>query len=252
MSKLSAIVLTKNEEDMITDCLLSVKFADEIIVIDTVSRDQTVTIAKEHGAKVFEETSGDFAAKRNLGLQKATGEWVFYLDADERITEKLQSAIKEQMNAQGTLPVAFRVQRQNYYLGNHPWPHIEKIERFFKKDALISWQGALHESPKINGEVGDLPGYLLHYTHRDLSQMVKKTNVWSETEALLRIHASHPRMSWWRFPRVMIGAFFNSYFKQGGFRAGTTGLVESMYQAFSMFITYAKLWELQQRNEETV
>lgn len=250
MSSLTAIILAKNEEKMLEDCLQSVKFADEIILIDSKSTDKTAAIAKEHGAKIFEDSSNDFSAKRNLGLQKATGEWVFYIDADERVTEKLQSSILQQMSAQGILPVAFRVQRQNYYLGNHPWPKIEKLERFFKKDALLGWSGALHESPKINGEVGDLEGYLLHYTHRDLSQMVTKTNQWSETEAMLRLKAGHPKMSWWRFPRVMISAFSDSYIKQGGFRAGTTGLVESMYQAFSAFITYAKLWEMQETKQE--
>jgi len=250
MNTLTAIILAKNEEKLIADCLKSVKFADEIILIDSNSNDKTVPIAKEYGVKVLEEASTDFSAKRNLGLQKATSDWILYIDADERVTEKLKASIQQQMNAQGTLPVAFRVKRQNYYLGNHPWPQVEKLERLFKKDALLGWEGALHESPKIKGEVGDLEGYLLHYTHRDLSQMVAKTNEWSEIEALLRLQVNHPQMSWWRFPRVMIAAFFDSYIKQGGFRLGTAGLIESTYQAFSLFITYAKLWEVQETRKE--
>ena len=251
MNTITAIVLAKNEEKMIGDCLASVKFANEIILIDSQSTDKTAAIAKEHGAKIFEETSRDFSAKRNLGLQKASGEWVLYIDADERVTERLKESMLQRVNGKGTLPVVFRVKRQNYYLGNNPWPHIEKLERFFKKDALTGWYGALHESPTVKGEVGDLDGYLLHYTHRDLSQMIVKTNQWSETEALLRFDAQHPVMSWWRFPRVMIAAFLNSYIKQGGFRAGTTGLIESMYQSYSIFITYVKLWELQHSSRET-
>lgn len=80
--------------------------------------------------------------------------------------------------------------------------------------------------------------------------MVEKTNKWSDTEALLRFNSNHPKMTWWRFPRVMLTAFFNSYIRQGGWKAGAVGLIESVYQSFSMFITYAKLWELQNLNKK--
>ena len=79
--------------------------------------------------------------------------------------------------------------------------------------------------------------------------MLNKTIEWSETEANLRFSNNHPKMSWWRFPRVMFSAFFNSYLKQGGYKAGTVGIIESIYQAFSIFITYAKLWEKQQKGK---
>ena len=249
MSTITVIVLARNEEKMIEDCLISVKFASEIIVVDSTSTDKTIDIAKEHGAKIITDTSNDFSAKRNLGLQRATSEWVLYVDADERVTEKLKDSMLQRMNGSGTLPNAFRVRRQNYYLGNYAWPSVEKLERFFKKDVLEGWKGALHESPVVKGDIGELEGYLLHYSHRDLSLMVAKTNEWSETEAYLRLSAHHPKMSWWRFPRVMIGAFFDSYIGQGGWRVGTAGLIESIYQAFSIFITYAKLWELQNHKQ---
>lgn len=251
MIKLSAIILAKNEETMIKDCLKSVSFCDEIIMIDSGSKDKTVAIAKEKGVRVYEELSADFAAKRNLGLSMAKGEWVLYIDADERISEALASEIAKsvEQSAKGKFGeiAIYKLRRKNFYLGDHPWPQIEEMERLFKKEALKKWHGALHESPVYVGEVGLLNGELLHYTHRDLSQMVAKTNQWSETEAELRLKADHPEMTWWRFPRVMITAFSNSYFKQGGWKVGTAGLVESMYQAFSAFITYAKLWELQNK-----
>ncbi len=107
------------------------------------------------------------------------------------------------------------------------------------------WKGQLHESPVIEGEVGELNGYLLHYTHRTLSQMLKKTIEWSRVEAQLRYNSGHPKMSWWRFPRVMISTFFDYYIVQRGYKIGTAGLIESMYQSFSIFVTYARLWELQ-------
>jgi len=114
-----------------------------------------------------------------------------------------------------------------------------------KSRILKGWKGQLHESPIIEGSIGELDGYIFHFTHRDLESMLDKTIEWSSVEALLRYNSGHPQITWWRFPRVMITAFLNSYIKQQGFRAGAVGVVESMYQSFSMFITYAKLWELQ-------
>ena len=146
--------------------------------------------------------------------------------------------------------MAFRVRRKNYYLGSskkNEWPYIEKLERVFKKGSLKKWRGKLHESPVVEGEVGDLENFLLHFTHRNLTQMLDKTIEWSEIEAETRFKNNHPEMSWWRFPRVMIRAFFDSYFKQGGYKIGTAGLIESIYQSFSIFITYAKLWEKQNK-----
>ena len=110
---------------------------------------------------------------------------------------------------------------------------------------MKGWYGKIHESPQVEGEIGELQNYILHYTHRDLGQMLDKTNEWSEVEAELRFKSDHPKMSWWRFPRVMISAFFDSYYKQKGYKAGIAGLIESIYQSFSIFITYAKLWEKQ-------
>jgi len=132
-------------------------------------------------------------------------------------------------------------------LGNHEWTAIEKLERLFKKDALKSWKGQLHESPEIQGEAGELDGFLLHYTHRDLASMLTKTNEWSAIEAKLRYDTFHPQMEWWRFFRVMWTGFSNSYIQQGGWKVGTAGLIESVYQGFSMFVTYAKLWEMQEK-----
>jgi hypothetical protein len=86
-----------------------------------------------------------------------------------------------------------------------------------------------------------------HFTHRNLSQMVRKTNEWSLFEAKLRLESKHPQLAPWRFLRVMGTEFINSYVKNKGYKNGVYGLIEGMYQAFSIFITYAKLWELQQR-----
>ncbi len=241
MSKISAIVIAKNEEERIADCLDSLSFCDEIIVVDNVSEDRTAQIAEHMGAKVISADTTDFSKLRDLGLKKSLMEYVFYVDADERVDPDLKKSIKE-ISGDAS---AYKVIRKNFYLGNHEWPKHEKIERVFKKEKLKGWKGQLHESPVIEGEVGELNGYLLHYTHRTLSQMLKKTIEWSRVEAQLRYNSGHPKMSWWRFPRVMISTFFDYYIVQRGYKIGTAGLIESMYQSFSIFVTYARLWELQ-------
>ncbi|MEK7573052.1 MAG: glycosyltransferase family 2 protein [Patescibacteria group bacterium] len=241
---ISGIVIAKNEQDLIRDCLSSLKFCDEIIVIDNGSTDKTSQIAKEKKANVIEVDTDDFSKLRVEGLRNSKSEWVLYVDADERVTEDLAREIKEKLENPGKY-IAFKIKRKNFYLGNHEWPYIERPIKLFRKKNLKSWIGKLHESPLVEGEVGELNNFLLHFTHRNLSQMLAKTIQWSEIEADIRFKNNHPVMSLWRFPRVMISAFFNSYLKQGGYKAGTVGLIESIYQSFSIFITYAKLWEKQ-------
>lgn len=253
--KLSAVIIAKDAGEIITDCLNSVSFCDEVIVVDAGSTDNTMSIAKKYGARVVKGTESNFAQQRNIGKEAAEGEWVLYVDTDERVSKELQEEIlsvigQSEATQELTGIVAYRIKRQNFYLGNHPWPKIEKLERLFRKRNLEGWYGALHETAKVNGKIGELEGLLLHYTHRDVGSMLEKTILWSQTEAQLRLDAHHPAIVSWRLIRVMLTGFFDSYIKQGGWKAGTMGLIESTFQAYSMFITYARLWEMQQARKE--
>lgn len=244
--RISAIILTRNSENLLEDCLKSVKFCNEIIIVDAGSKDKTLEIAKSNGVKIIHSEPSDYAQSRNLGLKNATHDWILYIDTDERVSPELAKNIKKAISGSTDIS-GYKLKRKNFYFGNHEWPYIEKLERLFKKDSLKGWYGKIHESPEVEGRVGLLDGYLLHYTHRDLSSMVEKTLEWSKIEAELRFKANHPKMAWWRFPRVMISAFLDSYIKQKGYKAGFVGILESTYQSFSIFVTYARLWELQNR-----
>jgi glycosyltransferase involved in cell wall biosynthesis len=249
--KLSAIILTKNAEEVLADCIDSVSFCDEIIVIDDHSTDRTQDLARHMGAHVFEDDSSSFAEKRNFGLKRSKGKWVLYIDSDERVSPELRKSIETIVAKDKNTASAYRIQRKNFYYGKHEWPYIEKLERLFKRAKLVQWNGELHETAKVDGEISEIEeGVLQHYTRTSITAMVNKTNQWSEVEADLRQKANHPKMSSWRFFRVMVTGFYGSYVKQEGWRAGTAGLVESIYQSFSMFITYAKLWEKQQKSSE--
>ncbi|HSW75896.1 MAG TPA: glycosyltransferase family 2 protein, partial [Candidatus Saccharimonadales bacterium] len=186
MNKISAIILTKNSEQMLADCIDSVSFCDEIIIVDDNSTDRTPDLAKHLGARVFNYKSDSFAKKRNFGLEKAKYKWVIYIDDDERVSKDLESNIKDQILSKTKNEFsAYKIKRKNFYLGNHEWPQIENHLRLFSKSSLKEWKGALHETPIVEGEVSELDGFLLHYTHRDLSSMVKKTIEWSKIEAEL-------------------------------------------------------------------
>lgn len=247
---LSVVIIAKNAEKQIGKAINSSKFADEIIIVDNGSTDKTIQISKDLGAKVVECESSSFSELRNYGLSKTLGDWIFYLDSDEVISEELKKNILGNISVEKDGEVgAYKIKRKNYYFGNNAWPKIEKLERLLRKSLTEKWHGDLHETPIVKGKIEEIDGYLLHYAHQDLTSMLEKTIEWSKIEADLRLKANHPKITWWRFPRVMLSAFFDSYIKQGGWKVGTVGLIEGIYQSFSMFITYARLWEMQ--NEKT-
>ncbi len=244
---ISAIIIAKNENALIENCIKSVSWADEVIIVDNGSTDKTVELAKKLKANVFIDASKNFSGLRNKGAEIAKGTWLLYIDADEIVTEELKNEIlNPPAGGQNDKYAGYYISRKNFYLG-HEWPTKDKMIRLIKKEALISWIGELHEHPEILGDIGNLKEPLIHNTHRTLSEMVTKTNEWSEVEADLRLYTNHPHMAAWRFFRVMGSAFWKSYINEGGWKAGVVGWIESIYQAFSMFITYAKLWEKQQK-----
>lgn len=244
MKHLSVIIITRNEEEGIVSCINAAKeVADEIVVIDNESADRTAKNAKSAGAHVYTVRGLDFSYLRNFGKEKSQGEWLLYLDTDERISPPLAKEIHQTIKNSES-GAGYRIVRKNHYFGT-VWPKTEHIVRLIRKDALIGWQGVVHETAMVAGSIGQLQTPLLHFAHTDLTAMVKKTNEWSEIESQLQYKSNHPQMTWWRFFRVMLTAFWDSYIVDGGWRVGTVGLIESIYQSFSVFITYAKLWEKQ-------
>lgn len=245
MSTISGIIIAKNAEQLIAACIDSLFFCNEILVVDAISTDKTVEIARQKKAIVVQGNPNDFAKQRNIGREKAKGTWLLYIDTDERVSKELAKNIQTAIQSKDY--DAYALQRKNFYLGQNPWPKVERLERLFRSDALLGWKGTLHETPIVKGAIGTLGGYLLHYTHRDLSSMLDKTIQWSKMEAKLRLDAQHPKIVPWRLVRVMLTGFYDSYIAQQGWKAGTMGFIESMYQAYSMLITYAQLWEMQRK-----
>jgi glycosyltransferase involved in cell wall biosynthesis len=245
---LSVVVLTKNAQDLISECLDSAKFADDLLIIDSGSTDKTIEIVKSKKARIinFPGQKIEFAKWRNQGLKEARGDWLLYLDSDERITPSLQKEIISTIAHPTT--VAYEIPRQNYYLGQPvrfggAWP--DYVKRLFRKDKLRGWENELHENPIVVGSFGRLKSPLLHFTHRDLSSMMEKTKEWSKIEARLLYEANHPPVTWWRILRPMVSEFWQRGIIKQGLRDGAVGWIEVIFQVFSRFITYARLWELQ-------
>ena len=247
-TKISIVIITRNEEKMIEDCLKSIgNWADEILIIDDASTDKTLDIVKKYGVRInplFQKTI--FSQLRNEGLEKATGDWIFYLDADERLTDNLKEEITKIINKPEFF--AYAIPRRNFYLGQEVrfgGASPDYVKRLFKKDKLYKWEGDLHEEPFFEGQLGYLKEPMIHLTHRDLSSMVEKTSEWSKIEAALLFEAEHPPVTWWRILRIMLTEFWQRGVKKQGWRDGIVGWIEIIFQMFSRFITYARLWEKQ-------
>lgn len=246
--KITAIVITKNEQEMISECLNSLSFASEVIVVDTGNSDKTNEIALQKGAKIVKSDGKNYSEFRNTGIHAATGEWILFVDADERVSAELASELK---NIQPKLST-YLIPRKNNYLGKfmkHGGWGNEKLPRLFKKSNLKGYKGELHEQPEFTGELGVLNGSLLHYSHRDIFSMALKTNVFTEFESRLRQEAHHPEVVTWRIFRVMLTEYYNRFIKLSAWKDGPEGVIDGMFQVFNTFIIYSKLWEMQQRKK---
>lgn len=254
MLDLTVIIISKNDVDVIGDAIKSVKaFAKEVVVVDGSTDNETEMISQKYGARVIKHPFKNFSDQRNFGILHAATNWVLYLDSDERVTEEFRSELEKTINTYDPYSgiAGYYIYRQAFYYG-HDWHFQDRVQRLFFREKFIEWSGLVHETPKVKGEFDDIQSPIIHLTHRNLSQMLKKTNEWSEYEAKLRFDSSHPDLAPWRFLRVMITEFMKSYLTNKGYKNGTYGLIEAMYQSFSIFITYAKLWELQEKAERKV
>lgn len=243
---LSIVVIAKNEEQMIKNCLESVKWADEIIVVDNGSTDKTLELARDFKARIIKFESHDFSKIRNKGMQEAKGEWVLYVDADERVLKPLKEEIMELVAGTGYNAVA--LSRKNIIFGEYvnygPYKK-DWVIRLFRKSDFETWVGKVHEYGKFKGELGYSKNSLLHLTHRNLDHFILKSLEWSKIDAQLRFDTGHPKMTAWRFLRILKTETFNQLIVRRGLFGGTVGVIDAILQVFSLFMTYVRLWEMQ-------
>lgn len=248
MKKLSIIILGQNVEAEVIPAFLTSQFADEIIYVDTFtgSTDNTLSLARKYAHKIVKSESYNFANWRNDGAKAATGDWLLYLDSDERIAPRLAGEIIATINHPGA--EAYSISRYEVFLGKHlnHWPD-PRVLRLIKKSALKSWRGKLHEQPTIEGKMGELKEQLIHLSHKNIDEKLIGTMKWSRLEAEMLFKAGHPPMKGWRLIRIMLTEFWDRAVKQRLLLDGTEGWIEVIYQMFSRFLTYERLWEMQRK-----
>jgi|SRR3989344_3216845 len=253
--KFSAVILTKNEEDNIVDCLDSVLWCDEIIIVDDMSKDRTIEIVKNlknKKIKIFNRSiDNDFSAQRNYALEKANGEWVLFVDADERISEGLRFEIEQIIAPQNLFDLkikGFKIRRTDFLWGKqltHGEAGNIKFVRLAKKNAG-SWMGKVHEEWKINGKVADLKNLLYHYPHQSISLFLKEINYYTDIRAkeLYDKKKNPPPFFAIIFP---LGKFIFSFIFKRGFMDGIEGFIFAVLMSFHSFLVRGKLWILWQK-----
>ena len=245
--KISALIIARNEELMIDNCINSVKWCDEIIVIDSGSTDKTREIAESYGAKVISFKHKSFSRLRNEALKRATLDWVIYIDADERVTPTLAKEIM--VNIETSDASVFRLSRENIHLGKKflwgGWQN-DSIERVFKRDVLAGWFGDIHESPNYKGKLIDLKTKLIHLTHRSTAEGLIKSGNWTPIEAKELFKAGIPSVTFLTLLRKGFMEFFRRAIVKKGYKDGNEGLFEAVIQGINRVLIYIQVWELQQ------
>lgn len=248
---LSVAIITKNEEFRLPDCLASVAFADDVVVVDSESTDRTQEIAKEAGARLFVEPWRGFGPQKQFAIEQCRNRWVLILDADERVPPETAQEIMDLL-ANGPDCTAYRVLRKNFFIDRlikyGSWQN-DKVVRLFDKTLCYMPPQMVHESLVVDGTVGELKGFFTHYARTDLHQAIEKINRYS-TIGSQEMFDKGRRTSIFDATTRSMWSFFYNYLFRLGFCDMSAGLIIAVSDAVETFFRYAKLYELQRRAKE--
>ena len=243
MSSIAALIITQNEEENIRECLESINWCDEIVLVDSYSEDQTVAISREYTEKIYLRKFDDFAAQRNYALEKVESDWVLVIDADERVSGELKIEIMNEI--MDSEHVGYKIPFKNYFLGKwikqcgwYPDYHL----RLFKTRKGI-FKNKVHEKIKINGKIKKASGAIEHYTYKSITSFINKTNYYTSLAA----EDFYLQRKKFRKLDLMINPlwrFISMFFLRNGFKEGIHGFILSLMYSYYVFVKYAKLWEI--------
>ncbi len=246
-SNISAVVITRNEEQNIKNCLTGLKFCDEVIVIDDYSEDKTAAIAKQMGAKVlFRSLNEDFSGQRNFGLSKAKSKWVLFVDADEIITPELQKEILQKTGKQVNYTSGYFFKRTDYIWGTevkHGEVGDVRLLRLAKRNAG-RWDRFVHEHWHVIGNIEDMNNPIKHYPHPTVAEFLREVNHRSTLHALANKKEG-------KTSNLFIVVFYPLYkfiygfFLRAGFLDGMVGFVVAVIMSLHSFLSWSKLWFMQ-------
>ena len=250
---ISVVILTHNNQEMIGDVLETLKWCDERIIIDDNSTDKTLEAVKPYNVTVIRHALADnFASQRNIGLAKAKGEWVLFVDSDELVPSKLRDEILEVTKKNSTI-VGYYISRKDILFGRElKYGETSKVKllRLAKRTAG-KWARDVHETWKIQGPVASLTTPLLHYPHSSVSEFLAQINRYTTMNA--RVFYNEGRrvsvLEIIAYPKMK---FIQNYIFRLGFLDGVAGFVVAMMMSFHSFLTRGKLWELQKRNAQPI
>jgi len=243
--KLSVVVICRDEEENIRHCLESVKWADEIIVVDSGSADRTPHIAREYTDHVIRHPWQGYGPQKEFAMSKASGDWVLNLDADERLSPELAREIRSLLSRDDIPHAGFTIPRRTFYLGRwikHGGWYPDRKTRLARRGKGHWEPDTVHESMTVEGPVGKLRHDILHYTYRNISDHLRVIDEFTslaadkmlragKTHALLNILLNPP----WKFLRM--------YILRLGLLDGLPGLIIAVLGSYYVFLKYAKLWE---------
>lgn len=249
MRKLSVVIITLNEEDRLEDALKSCTgVADEIVVVDSYSTDKTCEIAEQYGARIFKNTFVDYGSQKNIALDYASYDWILNLDADERISDQLKNELTSFKNKTETDVDGFLINRKTAYLGKwitHSGWYPDRKLRLFKK-SKSRWQGRIHEALILEGKTAHMPGDILHFTYRDITDHINRLNRYSEMQAR-DIVDKKKKLLYLRSLLLPPITFIRFYIWKRGVLDGLPGLVIALVSSWATAMKYLKAIELKRK-----
>ncbi|MBI5620106.1 glycosyltransferase family 2 protein [Candidatus Gottesmanbacteria bacterium] len=259
MKRISVVISARNEEGKLNRCLSSVAWADEVIVVDNESTDESVSIARRHNATVYPRQNNLMLnVNKNFGFEKAQGNWILSLDADEEVTPELVKEIQRQIqNPKSKIQniVGYWIPRKNIIFGKWMqhglwWP--DKQLRLFKRGKGRFPCVHVHEYLEVDGRTDELREPYIHYNYETISQFIRKMDtIYTESE-VQKLMTTNYQLAWYDALRFPVSDFVKVFFAQVGFKDGLHGLVLAMLQGFYSFIVFAKLWERRKFQEQQV
>ncbi len=244
--KISAAIITFNEEKNIRQCLESIKWVDEIIVVDSLSTDRTAEICRHYTDRVIQRPWPGHVKQKQFALEQATGDWILSLDADERLSPEAVEEIKSRVLNGPSSVDGFIFPRQAYYLGrwikHGGWYPDSKLRLVRKGKALWGGQDP-HDKLILNGEAERLQGKILHYVYSNITQQLKTVDSFSTVSAE-QWHRQGKRFNLFLLLVRPPIRFLEMYLWKRGFLDGTAGFIIAVVSSYYVFLKYCKLWEL--------
>jgi glycosyltransferase involved in cell wall biosynthesis len=244
--RLSAVLITRNEEKKLEECLRSVSFADEIIIVDSGSSDSTPQIAARFGAHFSFKNFENFAAQKNAAIQKASGEWVLSIDADERLSSELAAEIQQVLKT--SEHNGYWVRRENFIFGRHMRYGAQRDDlqlRLFRRDKA-EFQGTVHERVELQGTCGQLTHSMQHHSTENLADYFRRFPLYTELEAQ-KIYSKGIKPSAVHILLKPIAEFIYFYFLRLGFLDGLAGLQYQILSSFYTSVKYMKALEFSKK-----